>query len=165
MRAVSGWPAAYFVTTVTKDRRRLFDDIGLAKRLATMIRMACRTKGYHLLIHGILPDHLHLLVLPKITSSILEIMPSGSNNTKGTLSRVPVAVGNLVRSIKGTFSRSMMQGHVWQRRYNLRHIMTPEDLVRTVEYIQHNYQKHHLPERFGREPYVWLDQSIFTRAF
>jgi len=166
MRPTADQPAIYFITTVTKGRRRLFDDVLLAERLATMIRLASQSKGYVLLGYCILLDHLHLLIWPSVqipAAGILERMPLPNNNyTEGALSRAP-AVGDVLKSIKGTFSRTMLQGHIWQPRYNLRHVMTPEDLERTVLYMQHNYQKHRLPERFGREPYVWLNTSILER--
>ncbi|MFH0829121.1 MAG: transposase [Candidatus Kerfeldbacteria bacterium] len=197
MRPIVEFPIAYFITTVTKDRRRLFSDVRLAYRFATMIRLACQTKGFTLLGFCILPDHAHLLV---IRQGILERMPwaqggeaidfsllnvdatfsrapletarrkarkggerLSSPHTKGALSRAPGSLGDLMRSMKGTFSRAMMSGHVWQRRYHLRHVVNGEDLLNVVNYIQYNYRKHDMSESYGREPYVWLNKSILKR--
>ncbi|MBI4093325.1 MAG: transposase [Candidatus Kerfeldbacteria bacterium] len=184
MRPIIDYPIAYFITTVTKDRRRLFCDVRLAHRIATMIRMACRTKGYFLLGFCILPDHVHLLVMRQgiLVTAFGGIPPSFEMNicggkrtpwvrgreatdlsspyTEGTLSRVPASVGDLMRSMKGTFSRTIQQGKIWQRRYHLRHVMNSEDLLNVVNYIQYNYQKDDLPESYEREPYMWLNKSI-----
>jgi hypothetical protein len=81
--------------------------------------------------------------------------------TKGVLSRAPVAgIGDLMRSVKGTFSRTTQPGHVWQRRYHLRNITDVEGLINVVNYVQYNYQKHGFSDHYGQEPYMWLDLSI-----
>ena len=180
MRPIVGFPIAYFITTVSKDRRPLLRDIRLAQRLATMIRTACTMKGFTLLGFSILPDHVHLLVIHQrilermrweggiFVNARREGMASDgtecgrpSHTAEGDLSRSP-AVGDLMRSIKGTFSRTLQQGHVWQRRYHLRHVGA-DDLYRVAGYIRFNFRKHQLNHTFGQEPFVWMNESIFER--
>jgi len=167
MRPIVGFPIAYFITTVTKDRRPLLCDIWLVQRLATMIQMACAMKEFVLLAYAILPDHVHLLVVDQRILERMRWEDGGldssvpTNHTEGDLSRSP-DVGDLMRSIKGTFSRVQQQGHVWQRRYYLRHVGA-DDLERVVRYIRFNSRKHNLPECFEHEPYCWIDESILER--
>lgn len=175
----------YFITAVTNDRRPIFRDRKLAERLGTMILMACRLKGYTLLVYSILPDHVHLLVtavteelaLEKASSNDLRRAssndfdlptadPTDSGRVTSTqqgetrLSRPPSAtVSRLMQSIKGTFSRTLQSGHVWQRGSFIWLIDHPDDALRVIEYIRYNYRKTNLPNRFGRSPYVFLDEA------
>lgn len=171
LRRIVEFSTVYLVTTVTKNRQQLFGDVQLAKRLGTMVRLACRMKGFVLIGFCILPDHVHLLMMCQRALSRARWNLNrdrdqnlSSPSTKGALSRAPEAVGDLMRSIKGTFSRTMLRGHVWQRRYHLRQVPDSEALFNVVNYIQYNFQKHHLVEPFGQEPYTWLNKSILVTA-
>lgn len=167
-----------FITAVTKNRQRIFDDPKLAERLGTMSMMAARQKGYTVLAYAILPDHLHLLVYPTQTCERTErtfekarsphagggffshrnhtALLAGSRRLAVT--RPPdFTVGQLMQSIKGTFARTMQQGHIWQRRYFTWYIDDPPDAERAIEYIVRNWQKSRLDQRFGLAPYLWED--------
>ena len=138
-----------------------------------MIRMACAQKGFVPLVFSILPDHVHLLVsaTPRAEPALEKAGSTGKGNVisfnndhthtaEGGFSKPPsVSIPKLVQSIKGTFSRSLLAGHLWQPGYFLWYIDDHRDAVRTADYIIHNYQKNNLDKRFCREPYVWIDHD------
>ncbi len=89
---------------------------------------------------------------------------NSAHRDSGGLSRPPnrilsYPVANLIQSIKGTFSSILPHGQIWQRRYHLRYHTDPRDIHRTIEYIQYNFQKSNVSERFGTEPYVWINEE------
>jgi REP element-mobilizing transposase RayT len=170
-----------FITTVTHQRQLLFRDIRLVERLGTMIHMACRLKGFAPLTYAILPDHFHLLVCSdrlkrRTLERVRRIEPNlvqsdgadSSYKTKldllmetGELSSPPAKeVGALMQSIKGTFSRTLPHGQVWQRRYHHWIIGDTLDAYRVVEYIVYNYRHTRVPKRYGKEPFVWRDNEL-----
>ncbi len=174
-----------FITTVTKGRQPIFRDAKLAERLGTMIHMGCRQKGFTPLAYAILPDHLHLLVCstiltrglesPRSTSGGIDWTNKNTQSVEGglfpfqintTVDGIPPpggasppvpTIGDLMKSIKGTFSRTLIPGSIWQAGYFNWYINDPRDLYRRVAYVMYSYQKTGLPDMFGREPYVWQD--------
>lgn len=62
-----------------------------------------------------------------------------------------------MRSIKGTFSRTLPKGKFWQHRSNFRIVETHSRLANTVDYIIHNYKKEALEDRYGQPPFVYVD--------
>ncbi|MBI4092798.1 MAG: transposase [Candidatus Kerfeldbacteria bacterium] len=72
-------------------------------------------------------------------------------------------LSDLMRSIKGTFSRSLPKGKFWQHRSNFRIVETEAYLSNVVEYILHNYRKMNLDERYGKSPYIFLDWKQFDQ--
>ncbi len=160
------FPYLYFITTVTKNRRPIFGNPKLAERLNIMIRMASLQKGFTPLVFAILPDHVHLLVTTSVSERGLESPRSNKERNifmgEGGLSSPP-AVWELMRSIKGTFSRTLPAGNVWQRGFFRWYIDDSLDASRVIDYMIHNYQKTDLNERFGHEPYVWVDKDALAR--
>lgn len=161
-----------FITTVTDKRRPIFRDPKLAERLGTMIHMACRLKGFVPLVYAILPDHLHLLVcsqflVRRTLESVRRTKPERCSGTSfvrnsGGLSSPPeFQPGALIKSIKGTFSRTLPSGTVWKRRYHCWMISDARDAARVVEYITYNHRHSGVPKRYGQEPFVWRDDTLF----
>ncbi len=168
-----------FITTVTHQRRPLFRDVRLAERLGTMIRMACQSKGFVPLAYAILPDHVHLLVCERaqyfnvdlaIPERALERTRSAGGNTtaqennpipvEGGFSKPPsFTVAELMQSIKGTFSRTIHQGRIWQPGYFCWYVHDARDASRVTNYIIYNYRGSNLSDIFSREPYVWIDHD------
>lgn len=79
---------------------------------------------------------------------------------EGGLSSPPdPTISDLMRSIKGTFSRTLDRGSVWQPGYFCWYLEQAHDVIRTTDYIIHNYQHSNVTDKFGHEPYVWVDRS------
>ncbi len=151
-----------------------------------MIQMACRLKGFVPLVYAILPDHLHLLVCSQRSAQrTLESVrcAGGARDTAGmTDARIiekasetvtdyawysgglsgPLEPqpGALVKSIKGTFSRTLSHGTIWKRRYHCWLIIDARDATRVVEYIAYNYRHSGVSEQYSQEPFVWRDDKL-----
>ncbi len=74
-------------------------------------------------------------------------------------------LSDLMKSVKGTFSRTQPKGKFWHHRSNFRIIESEEYFGNVIEYIQYNYRKMNLPERYGEAPFVFIDQNAIHRFF
>jgi REP element-mobilizing transposase RayT len=126
---------AYFVTTICGDRRRVFSN-AIATRLVVRILNEVRDEeGARLLSYVIMPDHVHLLIVP------------------GRL-----GLGNFMKLWKGRFARSWNKetdrsGSIWQERYYESVMRGDEQIERCIQYIDANPVKAGLCTR--PEEYPW----------
>ncbi|MEK7537646.1 MAG: hypothetical protein AAB619_01580 [Patescibacteria group bacterium] len=74
-------------------------------------------------------------------------------------------LGDLMKSIKGSFSRTLPKGKLWQHRSNFRIVEDESYFANVVEYVRHNYSKMNLPERYGEAPFVFIDHNAIHRLF
>ena len=139
-RAIDG-PYIYFVTTNTTYWLRILDNPEHAWLLGRMIKKTCQEFGFTLYAFSILPDHLHLLVKKSDTHSLSKLM----------------------KHIKGRFSRNILPGRVWKPRFNFHIIESERYFSNVVRYIQYNYKKTGIEERFGYAPYVFIDWVAINR--
>ena len=156
----------YLITSNTKNRNPIFEDTKLTWKLNRAIQACCVLKGFVLLGFCILPDHFHLLAWKYNPARVGEPTLGDDNNTQPqwlfpssqrTFSNVRGnhSVSDLMKSIKGSFSRSLDRGSIWQPRFNFRIIDNQKRLHNTLRYIQSNYRKHSLPEKYGQPPHVY----------
>ncbi len=153
----------YFITANTSYRHPVFEAEKKAVLLSDIIQEACQMHQFALIGHSILPDHVHLLVWPQ---RALEKARCDRNNIQRGFSNPREAdssISRLMQSIKGVFSRSIHQGRIWQPRYNYRIIDSEERFLNTLQYIQFNYLKHGLPEKYGRAPYVHINNNALDQ--
>ena len=73
-------------------------------------------------------------------------------------------LSDLMKSIKGTFSRTLPRGKFWQHRSFVRIVGAEGYLYNIVSYIQYNYRKMELNENYGRAPFVFVDWDVVQRA-
>ena len=121
---------AYFVTTSSYHSRTNLLTKTRAKTLINFIYAAKAKLIEHLLAFAIMPNHLHILFVPKpgvTISQVLHYIKKGS-------SRV------VSREEEGNQK-------MWTRRFHDRGIRTEEQLRRTIEYIHNNPVKAGLIER------------------
>jgi len=107
----------YFITTVTANRRRLFQ-VEQNANLFIEILQDQRTKS-RLQLHAfvVMPDHAHLLLTPAPEVSLEKAM----------------------QYIKGGFSfRLKSKLDVWERSYDSRRILDANDYTSRLTYIQRN---------------------------
>jgi REP element-mobilizing transposase RayT len=89
------WGYPYFITTVTLNKAPVFNCDANATILAENIQYYKTAGRYSLLGFVIMPDHLHLLIIPKSPHVISLIM----QGIKGTTSRMIGKSGNTKGSI------------------------------------------------------------------
>ena len=122
----------FFITTVTAERRRLFQTDANATLLLNLINDD-RAKGrYQIHAFVLMPDHLHLLLTPAPDVSIEKAM----------------------QYIKGGFSfRLKSKMPVWEKSFTLRRIEDPRDYETHRNYIHQNPVRAHCCER--AEDFPW----------
>jgi putative transposase len=107
----------YFVTTVTANRRRLFQVEANADLLLNTLANYRDQRRYHLHAFVIMPDHLHVILTPAPEVSLEKAM----------------------QFIKGGFSfRLKSKLDVWSRSFNDSQILTPEKFQACKNYIEQN---------------------------
>jgi len=131
---VAGYP--YFVTAATKGRRPILGDPRAADLLVQELVRLRDELGFALLAYAVMPDHLHLLVVPSAAVDLSRIM----------------------QSIKGGFARlwnrqSGSAGSLWQARFYESAVRTEAQLWRWIEYINQNPVKAGLAATPEEYPY------------
>jgi putative transposase len=112
---------AYFVTARTAQRRPVFSDRRAASLFLRELQ-ACREElGFLLLSFVVMPDHVHLVVVPGPGADLCRVM----QHVKGRFART----FNVVRGGKGA---------VWQPRFYESAVRTEVQLERWVRYIDEN---------------------------
>ncbi|MFH0828869.1 MAG: transposase [Candidatus Kerfeldbacteria bacterium] len=135
-RAIDG-QHIYFVTTNTAFGLLHFTASKTAVRFSRVLRRSCIQYDFALFGFCVLPNHVHLLV---------------RRNGRYSLSK-------LMNIVKGRYSILLRQGRFWQPRFNFRIIDSDLRFNRTVEYIRYNFRKTELPERYGKPPWVYIDEA------
>ena len=113
--------AAYFVTTVTKDRKPIFKDQKLCRILLVTIEYHKTVFDYAVYGYCIMPDHLHVILRPEGKFNLSYIM----------------------KMIKGGFARKVnklkeKEGSVWQRRFYDEVIRSEKQLLAQLAYMHQN---------------------------
>lgn len=122
-------PGTYFVTSATQDRRRLFQVTRNAELFLTTLHHYREHYDLHAFV--VMPDHVHLLLTPKLL----------------TLERV-------MQLIKGGFSyRLASKTPVWQRSFTDHRIRDEEDFHLRRNYIHRNPVSARLAETPEAYPY------------
>jgi putative transposase len=132
MRLAPQETRTYLVTTVTAQRRSLFQFTATAELLERTI-LDYHSQGKYLL-HAfvIMPDHLHALITPASDVSLEKAM----------------------QFIKGGFSfRLKSKLDVWMRSFNESQISTEEKFISCVRYIEENPVRRGLVSTPGAYPY------------
>jgi putative transposase len=112
---------AFFVTAKTALRKPLFRNSRIAAMFLRELEH-CREKlGFLLLSFVVMPDHVHLIVVPGPTADLPRIM----QHVKGRFARVL----NLARGDSGA---------IWQSRFYESAVRTEVQLKRWVRYIEEN---------------------------
>jgi putative transposase len=122
----------YFVTTVTANRRRLFQVESAAQLMLEVLQSYRRQHRFELHAFVIMPDHLHLLITPASD----------------------VSLDKALQSIKGGFSfRRKSKRDGWERGFNEVQIRTIEKFEARGKYIEENPVRGRLVMASGEYPF------------
>jgi putative transposase len=127
----------FFVTSVTANRRKLFQVEANANLLLDVFEQN-RSKG-RVQIHAfvVMPDHIHLLLTPAKDLSLEKAM----------------------QFIKGTFSFQLKsKSKVWQESYNEQRIKDADDFKHHQSYIESNPLRAHLAAQPSEYPFTSASQ-------
>jgi REP element-mobilizing transposase RayT len=161
-----------FITTNIVGGEEIFTNQSAAEDLRRCILIAAKLKNWEIVCFQIMPNHIHLIVNPKVflqTSRTLEKPRSVGTfpSSQSALSRARkyFTVSAFVQSFKGTFSRQIHKGRLWQLRYYLKYIVNDKQLRSTIAYIIGNPEKDGLPEFYTKEPFAYIDRKIVDSIF
>ena len=113
--------ASYFVTSVVKDREKIFLSEKECKLLMVTMQFYKYYLDYKIYAFVIMPDHIHAIIQPREEFNISVIM----NKIKGNF-------GNNYNKIVGK------QGKVWQSRFYDEGITNMKELMEKIQYIHNN---------------------------
>ena len=129
----------FFITTVTAQRRRLFQTDANATLFLNLLNDDRAKSRYQLHAFVLMPEHLHLLLTPAPDVSIEKAM----------------------QYIKGGFSfRLKSKMSVWEKSFTLHRIEDPRDYESHRNYIHANPVEAHLCERADDFPWSSANPSI-----
>jgi len=142
---------AYFVTTVTLDRKALFTDLKLARIVINVMKQLDRDGYVHSLSWMLMPDHLHWLF------QLGNGFKRGSNKFEPTLSAA-------MKRLKAVSAQKVnlylnRRGSIWQKAYYDHGVRDGEDIKQLSRYIVANPLRAGLIDDIGDYPHwdsAWL---------
>jgi putative transposase len=135
--------AIVFITQVVASREPIFRNPAQVEMLRETLYGAKALHPFAMLGYVFLPDHIHLLIRPAVSSSFSEIMHS------------------LKRNFTLNHKRTLgIQGpmRVWQKSFWDHIIRNEDDLQRHLDYIHYNPVRHGLVDR----PELWPYSSFLA---
>jgi len=135
-----GFP--YLITTNVKDRRPLFAERSCCQIVIDGIRFLRTRLGHRVHAYVLMPDHLHLVVTPRESGNVSQIMHSLKLHTSRE-------IGVLLGS----------KGGIWQARFYERALRTPRDVEEAIVYVHDNPIKAGLADR--PEDYDWSSYRAY----
>ena len=113
--------AGYFVTTITRGRKPIFQDPEAARLFLTILRDYKPTPCFKVYGYVVMPDHVHLFIHPEGSAGLSEIM----------------------KRIKGKFARWYNKkvnqvGTVWQHSFHSEGVKSEKAFWKKINYILDN---------------------------
>jgi REP element-mobilizing transposase RayT len=131
-------PRIYFVTILTKARRRVFEDERCAAVCIAQFLRAAGTTLFRVRAYSVLPDHAHLVVEGL----------DGRADFRRFMKRAKQLSGYHVKQLTGQA--------VWSDGYYDRVIRHDEDISHYLRYVLLNPVKARLADAPGVHPYTWV---------
>ena len=164
----------YHITFNVLNREWFFDDEAKAGLLHEIILNAGDIKNHAIYQFCIMPDHVHLLcktepVIGGFRHRTLENVRCRKPGEIQTACDCGMAheydVSDFIKSIKGTFSRHIHIGDLWQKRFRDEIIHTDKQLYSAINYITNNPSKAELPEKWNNSPYQYKNHELIEQLF
>ena len=136
---------SYYLTIVTHRRNPiLIDNIEL---LRESFRQSKGYYSYTIDAIVILPDHIHMIITPKIATDYPKIIRAIKYNFSVGCDCHRTNIGGLLRNEEQSNSRHKRGlTPIWQKRYYEHTIRDEKDYLRCLEYMKNNPIKHDLVE-------------------
>jgi len=130
---------SYFLTVVTHGRKPLLvENIEL---LRYAFKLSKKKYKYHVDAIVVLPDHLHMIITPKISTEYSQIISAikrsfvyGLNTQTKEEAKAEISASKYRRNHAG----------IWQERFYEHTIRDEKDWLEKMEYIEYNPLKHEL---------------------
>ena len=145
---------SYYLTLVTQGRKPLLvDNIDL---LRDAFRLSKQKYDYSIEAIVILPEHLHMIIRPKIAAEYSKIIRHIKRSFVYALDRETKEQAKAELSYT-KYKRA--HAGIWQERFYEHTIRDEKDWLEKMEYIKHNPVKHHYVENTAD----WEYSSFHTR--
>ena len=151
--------SSYFLTLVTYRRQPIL--VEYIEELREAFRYSKKNYDYRIDAIVVLPDHIHMIITPKISTQYPKIV----SNIKRAFVYQVVGKGakrNYLQDTKSSLSYAQYRrkhSGVWQERYYEHTIRNEKDWIEKIEYIKNNPIKHNLVEDITR----WEYSSFYNR--
>lgn len=132
----------YFVTIVTTERRRFFNNPVFAEAVMECLLSQRLANNFNLYVACLMPDHLHVLI--------------GLKQESKSLGQIIGAFKSLSTRIYWEFG----EGILWQRQYHDHIIRNDKDLFETFEYIKANPVRKGLVEAWDQWPHTKIIDEL-----
>ena len=132
---------SYFLTMVTHGRKPLLVDNIEVLRYA--FKLSKKKYAYRIDAIVILPDHLHMIITPKISTEYSQII---SSIKRSFVYGLDAQIKEEAKAEISTSKYKRSHSGVWQERFYEHTIRDEKDWLEKMEYIQYNPLKHGLVE-------------------
>jgi len=130
---------SYFLTMVTHRRKPLLvDNIEL---LRYAFRLSMKKYDYHIDAIVVLPDHLHMIMTPKISTEYSQII---SSIKRSFVYGLDIQTKEEAKAEISSSKYRRSHAGIWQERFYEHTIRDAKDWLEKMEYIQYNPVKHGL---------------------
>jgi REP element-mobilizing transposase RayT len=130
---------AYHTISTTRDRRPVFADPVLANVVLDTIRET-RIERAHVLAWAVMPDHLHLVLVPREPYTLPQVMQNIKGNASWAINRI-----------------TGRRGPIWQQGYYDRMIRSEMHLFEAIAYVNANPVVAGLAKEPGEYPFASYD--------
>ena len=140
----------YVVTTVTLNRQPIFKESKAANAVVEAILFGKNQQWYYLLSFVIMPDHMHLIIIPR-DKNISQCMKS--------------IKGFSARRINSMFDR---RGSLWQNGFYDYILDDEEKVLSRVKYVENNPVRKGIvtnPEHYGYSSAKYRMETDFAKFF
>jgi len=132
---------SYFLTVVTHGRKPLLvDNIEL---LRYAFKLSKKKYAYRIDAIVVLPDHLHMIMTPKISTEYSQII---SSIKRSFVYGLDAQVKGEAKAEISTSKYKRSHAGIWQERFYEHTIRDEKDWLEKMEYIHYNPLKHELVE-------------------
>jgi len=136
---------SYYITIVTHRRNPIL--VENIDALRDSFRESKKYYRYSIDAIVVLPDHIHMIITPKVTSEYPKIIRTIKYNFSTKVKTV--SEQSVARDKKG-------MNPIWQKRYYEHTIRNEKDYIRCIEYMQKNPIKHGLTKNNTKWKYTSL---------
>jgi len=146
---------SYFLTIVTHRRKPIL--IEYIDALRTAFRLSKTKYSYTIDAIVILPDHLHMVITPKVATDYPKII---AYIKRSFIYGLPQELKDEGRAEISSAKYNRRHGGIWQERFYEHTIRDEKDWQETMEYIKHNPIKHNLVEDLNDWKYSSFHKKI-----
>jgi REP element-mobilizing transposase RayT len=172
----------YLITSKVYGDQWLFVDERLAAIMWRHIFIAQRDFSFLIFCFSTVPSHNHLIIKTKDENDVSQIMQQikcgvakeirlNKNIALPDVREFPIpvtAVGDDGNS-SGVwdvprYGHKRGKNTIWQPRFNDRIIKNEKYFRNAINYVATNWQKHHLPPKFSRPPFCYVNHDLISRS-